>query len=241
MNKKLLSTISTLFLAILSTHACGMGLRSFVALPVEKDGAVVRLSFIHADDADTDLLVTSAAWGISASQTLLFGIPYRLSPAGDNRLGDASVLYRHLVVQQDELHGTFRLGLLGGAIIPTDNDRDAALQAGFVTTWFRKRHEVDVDALFQAGTGDRPDSGRYDISWQYRLTPAERPEWGISQEWNSVLELNGRWQEGSNMTHQITAGLQWLHPRVVIEGGLVQDLNNTEELRYLLSTRLHFY
>jgi len=238
---KAFSTICLAMLAsIFTANTYGMGLRSFVALPVEKDGGVVRLSFIHADDADTDTFVASAAYGISAKQTLLLGMPYRLSPGGDNRQGDLSVLYRHLVVQKDNLHGTYRLGLLGGAIVPTDSDRDAAIQAGFVTTYFQNRHEVDTDIIFQAGTGDRADSGRYDISWQYRLTPAERPEWGINQEWNSVLELNGRWTEGNNMTHQITAGLQWLHPKWVIEGGLVQDLNNEEEFRYLLSMRFHF-
>jgi len=200
-----------------TNNAYSMGLRSFVALPVEKEGAVIRLALEHAKDSDTDTLITSMAYGLSAKQTLLFGLPYRLSPAGNNRQGDISALYRHITWQQDSQSGTNRLGLLGGVIVPTEEDRDAAVQAGFVFTHVKNRHEIDIDALYQLGIEDRTDSGRYDISWQYRLSPSEYPDWGIGQELNSVLELNGRWAEGNNVTHQLTAGLQWIHQKLVID------------------------
>ena len=217
-----------------------MGLRSFVALPVEKEGTVIRLAFEHAKDADTNTLTTSAAYGISNKQTLLLGMPYQLSPAGGNRQGDLSVLYRHIVWQEDSLSGTNRLGFLGGAIIPTDDDRDGAAQAGFVFTHFKNRHEIDIDALFQAGSNNRPDSGLYDISWQYRLSPTERSDWGINPELNSVLELNGRWTEGNKTIHQVTVGLQRIHQKWVIEGGVAKDIISEKELRYILSIRFHF-
>jgi len=217
-----------------------MGLRSFVALPVDKGGTVIRLLFEHAKDADTDSLTTSAAYGITARQTLLLGMPYRLSASEESRQGDVSVLYRHIVWQDDRLSGTDRLGLLGGVIVPTENDRDAAVQAGFVFTHFKNRHEIDIDALYRIGVDSRANSGLYDISWQYRISPVERPDWGITQEINTVLELNGRWIQGNNMTHQITAGLQWVHQKLVIEGGIVKDINNDMETRYILSTRFHF-
>ena len=220
--------------------AYGMGLRSFVALPVEKHGVVVRFAVERASRADTSVLSTSAAYGFNAKQTLLLGFPYRLSPAGPGRRGDVSALYRHIVWQQDSASGTKRLGLLGGGIIPTASHRDATVQAGFVFTYFKNRDEIDVDALYRAGTGDRAAGGQYDISWQHRIVPAERPDWGIPPELNTVLELNGRWTGGAGVTHQVTAGLQWLHRRWVIEGGVVKDLNAEKEWRYLLSTRLHF-
>ena len=217
-----------------------MGLRSFVALPVEKEGTVIRLAFEHAKDADTNTLTTSAAYGISNKQTLLLGMPYQLSPAGGNRQGDLSVLYRHIVWQEDSLSGTNRLGFLGGAIIPTDDERDGAAQAGFVFTHFKNRHEIDVDALYQAGSNNRSDSGRYDISWQYRLSPTERSDWGINPELNSVLELNGRWTEGNKTVHQVTVGLQHIHQKWVIDGGVAKDVINGNDLRYILSMRFHF-
>ena len=220
--------------------AYSMGLRSFVALPVEKGGTVIRLSAEHTKDANTDTLNTSMAYGLSAKQTLLLGLPYRLSPAGKDRQGDLSVLYRHIVKQQDSQAGTNRLALLGGAIIPTESNRDAAAQAGFVFTHFKNRNELDIDTVYQAGLDQRTDSGRYDVSWQYRLSPTERPDWGFSREWNSVLELNGRWREGTVTTHQVTAGLQWIDKKWVIEGGVAKDINNDKELRYLVSTRFHF-
>jgi hypothetical protein len=240
MNKaRLLLSISIISVGFINT-AYSMGLRSLVALPVEKGGAVIRLTFERANDADTEMLVTNAAYGFTANQALLLGMPYRLSPSGNNRQGDVSVLYRHIVWQQDTLSGTDRLGLLGGVIVPTENERDAAIQAGFVFTHFKNRHEIDIDALYQSGTENRSDSGRYDVSWQYRLSPVEHPDWGISTELNTVLELNGRWSEGNTVTQQFTAGLQWIHKKIVIDGGVVQDLNNAHETRYLISTRFHF-
>jgi hypothetical protein len=32
----------------------------------------------------------------------------------------------------------------------------------------------------------RPDGARYDVSWQYRMTPAEYPDWGLVSEWDVV-------------------------------------------------------
>ena len=233
-------TIWTLSLALsLVSSAYGMGLRSFVALPVDKGGAVVRLTFESVKDSDTDTLTTSAAYGIDEKRTLLLGIPYRLSPAGDNRYGDLSVLYRRIIWRQDSLSGTNRLGFLGGAIVPTDKNRDAAAQVGFVFTHFKNRNEIDVDVVYQAGIDNRPSSARYDLSWQHRITPVEHPDWGIVPELNGVLELNGRWSEGQNVSHQVTAGLQWIHPGWAIEGGVAKDFHDGNGLRYLLSTRIH--
>lgn len=223
----------------ISNTVSGMGLRSFVALPVEKGGAVARLTLEHAKKSDTNNLLTSIAYGLSSSQTLLLGLPYRISSPGNNRQGDIAVLYRHITWQEDSLSGTNRLGLLGGITVPTKSDRDPAIQAGFVLTHFKNRHEIDIDALYQAGLENRIDSGRYDLSWQYRLLPAERQNWGISQELNSVLELNGRWNEGNKITHQFTVGLQWIHQKMVIDGGISKDLNNSNETRYIISVRFH--
>jgi len=134
----------------MTSSAYSMGLRSLVALPVEKDGAVIRFVFEHVKDADTasansDNLIANVAYGLSAKQTLLLALPYRLSPSGSDRQGDVSVLYRHIVWQHDRFFGTDRLGLLAGVIAPTESDRDVAVQAGFVFTHFKNRHEIDVD------------------------------------------------------------------------------------------------
>lgn len=217
-----------------------MGLRSFVALPVEKEGSVVRFLYEHTKDANTDNLVTSAAYGLSSYQTLLLSMPYRLSPSGDDRQGDISVLYRHIIWQKDTFEGTKRLGLLGGGIVPTDGKRGSALQTGFVYTYFKEKNEIDVDVLYQEGLDNRLNTARYDISWQYRLSPIKRPTWGLSQELNSVLELNGRYKEGNEITHQVTAGLQLINQVWVLEGGVSKDINNDKELRYVLSVRFHF-
>jgi hypothetical protein len=200
----------------------------------------MRFTFDRSLNANIDTLNTSVAYGLTAKQTLLFGLPYQISPAGSNRQGDISTLYRHIVWQQDTFSGTDRLGLLGGVIIPIENTRDPALQAGFVFTHFKNRHEIDLDALYQAGMKNRSDSGRYDLSWQYRLSPIVQPDWGIAQQINSVIELNGRWNQGKKLTQQLTVGLQWIHQKWIVEGGIVNDLNNTYETQYLISSRFHF-
>lgn len=137
------------------TPVHGMGLRSFVALPVEKDGAVIRFAYEHLNAVYTDILSANVAYGLSAKQTILLGMPYRFSLGGSDQQGDLSVLYRHIMWQQDRRSGTSRLGLLGGAIIPTESNRGGALQAGFVFTHFQDRHEFDIDTLYQAGVDDR--------------------------------------------------------------------------------------
>jgi len=232
--------LKLIIIFLCSTSLYAMGLRSFVALPVEEGGSVLRFQNIYANDANVDLFVTSLAYGIDAKQTLLIGMPYRLKPSGDNRQGDISLLYRYMLTQDDSFSGTSRFALLGGAIIPTESERDYAAQAGFVYTYFKNRNEIDVDILYKKGFDTRLDAANYDISWQYRLSPNVRDDWGITQELNSVLELNGRWIEGNSITHQVTLGLQWIHAMWVLEGGVVKDLNQAKEERLLLSVRFHF-
>ncbi len=222
------------------TNSYAMGLRSFVALPVDKNGTVVRFVMEQTEESDTDNLITSMAYGLTAKQTLLLSLPYRISPSGEDPTGDLSALYRHITWQKDSYSGTKRFGLLGGMILPTENDRDSAIQAGVVFTYFKNRHEIDLDVLYQAGQRDRANSGQYDISWQYRLSPINRPDWGLVPELNSVLELNGRWLENEDTIHQVTVGLQWIHQTFVIEGGVANDVSNGSESRILLSTRFHF-
>ena len=234
------SAVVAAWLMASGSGAWAMGLRSFVALPLEKGGIVLRLFDEYNFDRDVNVLTTNLAYGISGKQTLFLALPYRLSPSGGDRLSDLNVLYRHIIRQVDDDAGTSRIGLLGGAVVPTDNGRDARVQAGVVATFFRRRYEWDLDVLWVHGLGDVPNAARYDISWQYRLTPASYPEWGVATEWDGVLELNGRWVEGNTFVHQFTAGLQWIHRRWVLEGGVVQDLNGPEDTRLVLSTRIHF-
>jgi hypothetical protein len=235
--------LSILLIAALLTPwaATAMGLRSFVALPVEKGGTVMRFQLLSNNDTKTDTFISNMAYGINHRQTLLLGLPYRLSPSGSNRTGDLSALYRYIAWQDDQVNSTQRLGLLGGVVLPTDNKRHAACQAGAVYTYYAGRNEWDLDYLYQAGNGNRVDRARYDISWQHRLSPTVYPEWGTPDaEWDSVLELNGRWQQGVGTTRQITIGLQRITQQWVLEAGLIKDLNKAKDNSLLLSMRFHF-
>ena len=226
-------------LAGMTINACAMGLRSFVALPLDQGGSVLRLFAERNDDANADGLTTEFAYGVRYDQTLILGLPYRLSPAGADRTGDLSLLYRYTAWREDRPDGTSRLGLLGGAVLATDAARDHRAQAGAVVTFYRNRHEWDLDFLWIDGLGKTPDAARYDVSWQYRLSPAVYPAWGIGSQWNAVLELGGRWGRGDAVTHQATVGGQYVQRQWVAEGGVVRDINDPHETRYIVSIRWH--
>ncbi len=230
-----------LALLLAAGQAPAMGLRSLVALPVEQGGNVVRSQWVRNTDTGVEQLSLGLAHGLSGHQTLLLGLPYRLSPGGPDRTGDVSLLYRHTVWQQDRLGGTRRLALLGGALVPTHGGGDPRLQAGVVATFFGRRSETDLDLVWQDGRGNSPTRVRYDLAWQYRLSPASHSGWSEdASEWDIDLELGGRHAGGAGTTHQATVGLQWIHSSWVLEGGLVKDLNQQKQRQVLMSVRIHF-
>ena len=232
--------LAFLLIAVVPCIAQAMGLRSFVALPVNQGGLVLRFQYFRHTNTGREQAFVNAAWGLSGKDTLLLGLPYRVSPSGADRLGDFSVLYRRILWHEDSKFKTSRFALLAGTVLASDSKRDGALQLGWVATFYRDRNSFDIDALYRFGQGSRHDDGRYDVSWQYRLAPSQYPEWGFPGEWYSVLELNGRWREGGSIDHQLTAGFQRVHHNWVLEGGIIQTINNEHETHLIISTRHHF-
>ena len=55
---------------------------------------MLRLFDEYNADRDVNVLTTNLAYGISGTQTLFLGLPYRLSPSGPDRLADLNVLCR---------------------------------------------------------------------------------------------------------------------------------------------------
>lgn len=236
---KLTATIAMAVL-LLSQPVNGMGLRSFVALPVDVNGKVIRFSWEHQPDIKRNYFITSGVYGLSRDKAILLAIPYKSSTDGSDSFGDLSALFRYTILQKDVFSGTSRLGFLSGVTVPVNNENDPAIQAGIVYTYFKNRVEIDIDAVYQAGTGNLPDTGRYDISLQYRLAPSIYREWGLETEVNVVTELNGRWTEGNKVTRQITLGLQLIDSVWVIEGGIIKGINNNYDTGVILSARFHF-
>ena len=228
-----------LLLLSLASPVNGMGLRAFVALPVDRHGTVIRMAYLGADSVNKGVLATGIAYGLTARSTLLLALPYRFASAGDRAL-PVSLLYRHTLWQQDRADGTMRLAWLAGFVLPVSSDQDSAMQGGFVYTRFQGRHELDVDGLYRSGTGDSPDSARFDVSWQYRVLPTQRPTWGLVPDVNLVLEYNAQWQARTGNQRQITAGAQWAAPRWVLEGGYSWGMSAGETDRWLVSLRYHF-
>lgn len=215
-----------------------MALRSFVAMPLEKNGMLVRMIAEENIDSDVTVLMTNFAYGLSAKQTLFIGLPYKFDDPSSG-IQNTNFLYRHLIAQSYQGGNVRRFGFLAGAILPKEDQSENRVQAGIVSTVAYRRHQWDMDALWVDGLGEVNDSARFDISWQYRLVPAKRSAWEQSNEWNSIIELGGRWNEISGTTYQYTIGVQWLSRRWVLEGGTVIDINKPEQQRYLLGFRVH--
>jgi len=104
-------------------------------------------------------------------------------------LGDPGILYRHTLWQVDSPGATARAPLLAGFVLPTDDDRDVRIRAGFVATVARRWFELDADWLWIEGTGDAGDSARYDLSWQMCLPPFSND---LNTTHNANLMLGGR-------------------------------------------------
>lgn len=220
-------------------NASAMGTRTFVALPIEQGGMVFRLQDLETLNNNNNIAIGNFAYGITGKQTLLFGFPYRLSPSGPNRSGDVSVLYRYTAWQKDFADGTYRFGLLGGGLIPTNSNSNGGVQGGGVATFYKGRHELDVDALWDQGFRRSSNRAQYDVAYQYRLTPAEYPETGLVSQWKIDVEYNGRWQQNQQLIHQATVGLQWVHAMWVLEGGVIQDINGPHDTQFIVSARIH--
>ena len=234
-----LKWILSIILLLFSISTVAMGLRSFVALPLEQGGMVFRLQNFGEFNNNQNVTIANFAYGLTGKQTLLFGMPYRIAPSGPNRSGDVSALYRYTAWQEDFADGTYRLGLLGGGLIPTNHSSDGGLQGGAVATFYQGRHELDFDGLWAQGFGQSPNRAQYDVSYQYRLFPSEYPDTGLGSQWNAVIEYNGRWQQSQTLIHQATVGLQWIHATWVLECGVIQDINVLHNTQLIISTRIH--
>lgn len=237
---KRITTLALLLFSLLPMHSWSMGLRAFVAMPIEPGGAVLRFIDEHVEQTDKNTLTTNLAYGISGTQTLFMQLPYRMNPSGGHRAGDFGLTYRHNLYQNFSGGKSTRFGMLAGVVLPTDDDRDTRVRAGGVMTHAFGRHEFDIDAIWTDGLGNMKDMARYDLSWQYRLSPTKLPDWDPADVWNGVIELGGRWTEGNETVHQLTFGLQWISNRLMIEGGIVEDLNGPDLTRFLIGTRIRF-
>jgi len=216
------------------------GLRSLVALPLEPGGIVTRLQVVGSSNPDNLLVSGTVLYGLTTRQTLIVNVPYRHLERGNDGFGYVTALYRGTVYQHDESGATRRIAVIGGLRVPTDSGLDTQIAAGLVATVYKQRSEWDFDIVWMQGLGRGGNNARYDVSWQYRLTPSEYPEWGIPAEWQSVVELGGRYAEGAEMVHQLTLGALWVHPSWVLEAGVIQDLNGPDVTSFLLGIRKHF-
>lgn len=231
-------TTGALLIVLLSLPVHATGVRSFVALPVEDDGRVVRALAEYEDDQALSTLGLSAAYGITASDTLLFGLPLRLLPGGPDMQGPFSVLYRRTLWRRDVPEGTSRFASLIGLTVPIDGGSAAQFQVGGVYTFYRGRTQWDIDALWRPARSETPATGRFDIAWDYRLSPAEYPEWEPVGEWHLIVELTGRYAEGTRTRHRLLAAGRYTRRSWLIEFGVDRGIDG-DGLGVLFGFRQH--
>jgi hypothetical protein len=205
---------------LLSMPAQATGVRSFVALPVEDGGVVVRALGGFQDDRALTTLGLSGAYGITAKDTLLVGLPLRSLAAGPDMHGPTSVLYRRTLWQRDAPEGTSRFASLVGLTVPVEGGQASQIQVGGVYTYYRDRTQWDVDAIWRPERSGMPASGRYDIAWDFRLSPAEYPDWAPVGEWHLIAELNGRYVEGIGTDNRLLAAGRYTRRSWLLEFGV---------------------
>lgn len=231
-----------IFVDTVGSVSYALGLRSFVALPVGDGDLIMRFQNIYNFDDDVNTNPVSFAYGVTKDAALFVTVPYVSKlPDSDppSRITNIPALLRLIAVQKDTDYTTFRVGLLGGGLIPVDSDSDGGGRFGAVSTLYFGRSEIDLDGLYTVGFGRNLNTAQYDLSWQYRIFPKVFDEWELGYSINTVLEANGRWRETNTVVHQVTAGLQFVYPRWVFEGGVTQDYNAEYKTALTLSIRVH--
>ena len=221
------------------TNSYALALRSFVAMPINKNGLVLRgINAINLNNG-TNNLNGEAGYGLTAKQTIFATL---IKPGLGQARGDLSLFDRIIVWQQDQKEGTNRFGLLIGPVVPMNDNTDGGVQGGGVASFYYMRNEVDIDAIWSQGFGRSPNTAQYDISWQYRIYPAVYPEWGLGSSVNTVLEFNGSYKESNATVQEATAGLQWVNPTWIVEGGFIRDIaNGPHQTTLMLSVRAHIF
>lgn len=226
----LISTIQSVF---------ALGIRTFVAVPIAKGDWIFRLFDVNNPGTGTNVLNTGVVYGLDAKHALFFDSPVTIRPSGARKVNNVGFFYRYTAYQADALGQTFRIGLLGGGIVPTGSNGNRAIRAGGVVTYFKGRNQIDSDLIWSQGLGNTLNNLRYDVSWQFRLSPSEHDDNVLGSALNTVVEYNGRQLQNQNVRHQITAGLQWVSPQWMLETGLVHDLNFNKDTSLVAGIRIH--
>jgi hypothetical protein len=213
-----------LIIGSLSLPVLATGVRSFIALPVEQGGQVLRVLAERDDGRDLSSFNLNAAYGITSGDTLLFGLPLRWVDGGQGRDGPVSLLYRRTLWRRDQPSGTTRFASLIGVAIPVEGGGSSQVPIGAVFTHYRGRTQWDVDALWLPARGASAARGRYDIAWDYRIAPAVYPDWGQVGEWHLIAELSGRYQAGVGTRNRLLAAGRYVRRAWLLEFGVDREV-----------------
>jgi len=275
---------AALAVLLLPGAALAQGINTNVALAVAEDEGIFRsqLRYRRATDdpagtgRELDALVApqTLVYGVAPEITVFATLPVlahrRLEPGDgsvkrDSAVGDLRLLGRYTFYIDDYAPlSTRRVAVLAGLKFPTGGDGFGTPSFdpifGAVGTWVAKRHEVDLDALYQVATTrhgfEAGDEVRYDLAYRYRLWPQRFGSRLI--QLNGVLELNGRWRdrtqvEGSTIEASggslllLSPGAQFIAKRFIVEASVQvpiwQDPNGPQledDFTAVLSVRIPF-
>ena len=93
--------IQTIILTLITLNSFSLGLRSMVAVPIAEGDFVFRMMNNSLNKPYMDALGFGLAYGLPNDGALFIGMPYRLTPAGPNRTGNVSALYRYIIKRED--------------------------------------------------------------------------------------------------------------------------------------------
>lgn len=171
---------------------------------------------------------------------------------GDMELGVKWRFWQHDTGPTD----TMRLALLGGVQIPggTTTYWDSTEEGwnpllGAVFSMVAGRHGANASAVWELDTagGDNPDGGlRGDLSYLYRLAPAEYGATTSHSAWYAAAELNGLYETNGNTQLFFSPGIMyeasWWTLDAAVMIPLAQDLKDRPEteIAFALGLRVSF-
>ncbi len=211
-------------------------------------------------------------YGFTAKSSVLVKVPiiYReLKTAtgalrSDHGPGDVTVLGKYRFFTHNFKGGTSRISAIAGLELPTgdDNASDSlgflpkGIQlgsgsvdaiAGAVYTLQTLDYQVDMDLRYifnnEANNFEFGDVFKYNLAYQKRIWPSILPDKGIYSQWNAVLELNGTYENKSELggndvansggnTVFLSPGIQFVSKRSIYEFSflypVIQDLNGNQ-------------
>lgn len=165
-----------------------------------------RVMLMRAQNGNRTTAEVVGTWGLDPKNELRAIVPYVFTDqlgTSQSGIGDLYVRYKHSLAQTDGVMSSNRFAVLVDATMPTGDSDNPGLPpraqlgmgtpeigAGLVYSIVRNRHRASAEVGYLQPLGNGfAGTGRLNVAYWYRLTPAEFPEDDLPVEVRGVVEI----------------------------------------------------